>query len=176
MENAPFRSFVCASFVSLLAVTLLSGCGGQNRPADMPALYPCTITVTQDGKPLDGGIANLVSTDPLFKWAVFAQLDASGTGKVYTQGLYPGAPAGEYKVLISKEETASEQIGPAVIRQGEFGEETVTPTRLSVFSQVEKEYTHAETTPLRITIAKRGNDQTFDCGKPVKEMLRQITP
>ena len=172
-----FRSFVCTSFVSLLAVILLSGCdGGPTRPADLPPLYPCTITFTQDGKPLGEATVSLTSTDPAFKWTVFAQLDASGTGKVFTQGLFPGAPEGEYKVVIVKEEVVSEQAGPAVTRQGEFGEETITPFIETVFSMVEKEYTDAATTPLSITIGKKGNNQTLDCGKPVREMLRRVTP
>jgi len=171
-----FRSFVCTSLVSLLATILLSGCGGPARPADLPPLYPCTVTVLQDGQPLSEGVVSLSSTDPSFKWAVFAQLDASGKGKLFTQGLYPGAPEGEYKVVISKEETVTEQIGPAVVRQGEFGEETITPTRATVYTLVEKDYADAATTPLSITIAKKGNDQQFECGKPVRELLRMVDP
>ena len=172
------RSFVYTSFVvvSLLAVLLLSGCGGRARPADLPPLYPCTVTVTQDGQPLGEGSVILVSSDPSFKWAVFAQLNASGTGKVFTQGLYPGAPEGEYKVVVSKEESVSEQVGPAIVRQGEFGEETITPTRLTVYSHVEKDFTDTATTPLSITISKKGNNQKFDCGKPVRELLRTVDP
>ena len=171
-----FRSFVCTSLIAVLAVTLLPGCGGQPRPADLPTLYPCTVTVTQDGQPLSDGIVHLVSTDSEFKWAVFAQLNASGTGKMFTQGLYPGAPEGDYKVVISKEETVSEQVGPVVVRQGEFGEETITPTRLTVYSLVDKDYADAATTPLSMTIGKRGNDQKFDCGKPVRELLHTVAP
>ena len=172
-----FRSFVSASFILLTAVILLmTGCGGPPRPADLPPLYQCTITVTQDGKPLGAASVMLVSEDHSFKWVVAAPLDESGTGKVFTQGLFPGAPEGEYKIVISKEEVITEQIGPAVVRQGEFGEETITPNAVTVVSLVEKDYTKAETSPLRITIAKKGNNKKFDCGKPVREFLHHITP
>jgi len=171
-----FRPFIHTSLALLLAITLLPGCGGQKRPADMPPLYPCTITVTQDGQPLDGGMVTLASTDPSFKWVVFAQLDSSGTGKLFTQGLYAGAPAGEYQVVLSKEEVVSEQAGQTVVRQGEFGEESFTPFIETVFSLVEKKYTDVGTTPLSMTIARKGNDPKFDCGKPVREMLRRVTP
>jgi len=171
-----FRPFVCTSFVSLLAVSLLSGCGSQPRPADLPPLYPCTVMVTQGGQPLSEGIVRLVSEDPSFKWAVFAQLNSSGTGKMFTQGLYAGAPEGDYKVVISKEEEVVEEAGPTVVRQGEFGEETFTPTRIMVYSLVEKEYAEAETTPLTITVGKKGNDQKFECGTSVRELLRTVTP
>ena len=171
-----FRAFAHTSFVSLLVVTLLSGCGGPTRPADLPPLHSCILTMTQDGKPMGEATVSLESTDPAFKWTVFAQLDASGTGKVFTQGLFPGAPEGEYKVVVTKEEVVSEQTGTTVVRQGEFGEETITPTIETVFTLVEKEYTDAATTPLSITIGKKGNNQTLDCGKPVREMLRRVTP
>jgi len=132
--------------------------------------------VTQDGQPLSEATVTLVSVDPAFKWTVFAQLNASGTGRVFTQGLFPGAPEGEYKVVIFKEESVTEQAGPAIVRQGEFGVETITPTVLTVYSLVEKEYTNAETTPLNITISRSGNNQTFDCGKPVRVMSHVVTP
>jgi hypothetical protein len=118
----------------------------------------------------------MVSTDPSFKWAVFAQLDTSGKGKMFTQGLYAGVPEGEYKVVISKEETVTEQVGATVVRQGEFGEETITPTRSTVYSLVEKDYVDAATTPLSITISRKGNNKEFDCGKPVRELLRMVDP
>ena len=164
-------------FFLLVSFLVTSGCGGQQRPADLPKLYPCTITVSQDGKPLGDALVKLISTDPNFKWAVFAQINASGTGKVYTQGLYAGAPEGEYKVVISKEEETAETTGPAVTKVGEFGETTtVAPTMLVVHSLVEKSYTDAETTPLGITISRKGNDKQFGCGKPVKELLRKTMP
>ena len=172
-----FRSFVCTLFILLLTVILLSGCtGGPTRPADLPPLYPCTLTITQDGKPLGEATVSLTSADPAFKWTVYTQTDSSGTGKVFTQGLFPGAPEGEYKVVIVKEEVVSEQSGPTITRQGEFGEESYTPTTETVFSLVEKEYTDAATTPLSITIGKKGNNQTLDCGKPVREKLHVVTP
>jgi hypothetical protein len=52
----------------------------------------------------------------------------------------------------------------------------VTPTIDTVYSLVEKDYTKAETTPLSITIGKKGNDQQFDGGKPVKEFMHKSTP
>ena len=155
---------------------ILSGCGGTSRPADLPRLYPCTIAVTQDGSPLSDAVATLVSTDPSFKWAVFAQLDSSGKGKVFTQGLFPGAPEGEYKVVLSKEESVSESIGPVVAPDPKADFIIGTPSILTVFTLVEKQYTDAQTTPLSLTISSKGNDQQFDCGKPVREFLHEVTP
>ncbi|MCL2742621.1 MAG: hypothetical protein FWE67_02095 [Planctomycetaceae bacterium] len=160
----------------LVSFLIISGCGGPDRPSDLPKLYPCTISVTQDGKPLGDALVKLVSTEPNFKWAVFAQIGTSGTGKVFTQGLYPGAPEGEYKVVVSKEEETSEKIGSAAPQVGEFGEIIAAPTILTVHTLVEKQYADAETTPLSITISSKGNDKKFDCGKPVKEFLRKVTP
>jgi hypothetical protein len=37
----------------LVSVAFMIGCKDKSRPIDLPALYPCTITVTQDGKLLE---------------------------------------------------------------------------------------------------------------------------
>ncbi len=36
----------------LLSAPLMTGCTGQQKPKDLPELYPVKITVIQDGKPL----------------------------------------------------------------------------------------------------------------------------
>lgn len=169
-----FRLFI--SIFLLSAVVILSGCGGPERPADLPRLYPCTVTVVQDGRPLEEAIVNFISIDPSFKWSVFARLDASGTGKVFTQGLFPGAPEGEYKVVLSKEDTVTEKVGRAVPPTADDGGVMVIPIVLKVFTLVEKDYTDAATTPLSIVISRKNNAETFDCGKPVKEFLYKVSP
>lgn len=172
-----FRHLICIPLALLPTVVLLSGCGNeQQRPADLPALYPCTVTVLQDGKPLSGGMVQFGSVDTNFKWSVFAQLDTEGKGKVFTQGLYPGAPEGEYKVMLSKTETVTEEVGPPVRQNVNEQMVMVTPTVDTIFSLVEKQYTKAETTPLSITIGKKKNDHQFDGGKPVREFLLKATP
>lgn len=143
-------------------IPLLSGCCKPVGPEDLPQLYPCMITVLQDDKPLAEGIVTLVSTDPSFKWSVFAQLNSSGVGKVFTQGLYPGAPEGEYKVVISKEESVPEEVA--------------SKTVVTVYTLVGKEYTDAKTTPLALTISNKGNDRKFDCGQAVHEFLNKVEP
>ena len=171
----PFRITMIPVIMLSCFVPILSGCGGPARPADLPKLYPCTITVVQDGKPLSDGLVTLFSAAPEFKWAVFAQLDSSGTGTVFTQGLYPGAPEGEYKVVVSKQDFVEEPVGPTRI-DGDSGRE-ITSTISTVYTLVGKDYTSKETTPLTLTVSSKGdNKQQFDCGKPVREFLHRVTP
>jgi len=86
-------------------VWLFSGCGGEKFPPGMPKLYPATITVIQDGKPLDGAGVILLNVDPSALWSVGGITDKDGTVKLRTEGRYNGAPLGKYKVSVEKMET-----------------------------------------------------------------------
>lgn len=156
---------------------MTTGCGKSNRPPDLPKLYPCTLTFKQDGKPLEDANIILQSKDAAFKWAVGGTTDAQGVVKIVTHGQFFGAPLGKYSIVISK--TVSEKKGGAAnIPEG------VDPASimnagggmLSVYTFVEKKYADAVTTPLEIEIDKSKNDREFDCGKPVKELLRMVAP
>ena len=87
-------------FVS--AILLCTGCGGEKLPPGMPKLYPATITVIQDGRPLAGAEVIILNVDPSANWSAGGVTDNSGTLKLRTLGRYNGAPVGKYKVAVIK--------------------------------------------------------------------------
>ncbi|MCL2117067.1 MAG: hypothetical protein FWH27_01440 [Planctomycetaceae bacterium] len=98
-----YRSLIpsCLFMVWLLP---LFGCGGQKLPPGMPKLYPATVTVMQDGRPLEGAEIVLINTDPAVNWSAGGMTDKNGVVKLRTMGQYEGAPLGRYKVGVRKVE------------------------------------------------------------------------
>ena len=145
--------------VALVAI-LVCGCSKQLKPDGFPPLYPVSITVIQDGKPLEGALISLHGTEnsPL-KWGVFGFADRNGRAVLLTHGIHSGAPEGEYIVTVSKQEE---------VEISRRAESTVT----EAFSFVEEQYVSKEKSPLRIHIQKKGKKHVeFDVGKPVRVSL-----
>ena len=144
----------------------------------MPPLYPCIISVTQEGKPFEGATVRLYSDDVMFH--VSGKTDSSGTAVMLTHGEFKGVPEGTYRVVVSKEE--KEFIEPASVtaarekakENGKVFEEPSLP--FNFYSYVEDIYTKKETTPLEITVIKGKNNQTFDAGQAGRIFLGKITP
>jgi len=94
--------------LSLLLVCLFmgSGCSRQLRPADMPKLYPCKITILdKDGNPLPNVLVavspeNPCTEDPNSKWRASSSTDASGVADIKTIGKYRGLPTGQFRVTL----------------------------------------------------------------------------
>ena len=81
---------------------LFSGCGGERLPPDLPKLYPATITVMQDGKPLADAEVVVINVDPSAKWSAGGTTDQNGVLHLRTMGRYKGIPLGRYKVAVQK--------------------------------------------------------------------------
>lgn len=85
-------------FAGILVLFSL-GCGGGGY--DGPKLYPVTGKLTKGGAPLPGINISLISPDPASKAPpLLAVTKDDGTFIVRTSAGYPGAPVGNYKVLI----------------------------------------------------------------------------
>ncbi|GHT32463.1 hypothetical protein FACS1894214_4330 [Planctomycetales bacterium] len=152
-----------------LFILFLSGCGGAERPANLPKLYPTSITLTQEGKPLVNAMVMLYSADADFKWSVAGITNASGTAEIKTHGKFSGSPLGEYKVAVSKTENPNQ--GESFDDTEEGQKKRAAAKRQSVaviYNLVEKQYMERDTTPLLIKIEKGKNRQTFDAGKAVR--------
>ena len=96
-----FANFSC---LCVFVFLLFAGCGGDKLPPGIPKLYPATLTVIQDGKPLAGAEIIMINVDPAINWSAGGVTDQNGVLKLRTQGRYNGAPAGRYKVAVEKTE------------------------------------------------------------------------
>ena len=135
----------------LLCIVLIAGCG-QSRPAGMPPLYGCVLTfLYEDGSPVDSASVILSPEDTeLRRWGYSGFTDASGRVTIYTHGDFPGAPAGTYKVTISK--VLGHETGRLDSEGGEILEmEYLVPRR----------YADSSITPLSLEITNRAVNETF---------------
>ncbi|MDR2171354.1 MAG: carboxypeptidase-like regulatory domain-containing protein [Planctomycetaceae bacterium] len=153
--------------VLFIFVTIIFGCGDKSRPVDLPPLYPCTITITQDGKPLAEASVTLEPADPAnVKYKASALTGADGSVKMKTYG-FDGTPIGKYKIVVTK--IINENI--EVKLNESTGKEEATSYQK--YRLVEPKFTSAETTPLEIEV--NGKDKKLqkncDVGKPIKEAI-----
>jgi len=162
--------------ITLLAVCVLSGCGGPARPAGLPTLYSCEITITQGGQPFEGALVRLLPDSGTFEWVISGNTDSSGIAKLVTHAKYPGAPEGTFKVLVSKTQlTPSKYPQPddsAPQSEWEQWKEQAGSEKRQKVRYVKPEYDNVKTTPHSITITKGKNQQTFDVGEAIKEVLK----
>ncbi|MDR0521247.1 MAG: hypothetical protein LBH00_05270 [Planctomycetaceae bacterium] len=156
--------------ITLLIVTLtLNGCGDTSRPKDLPKLYPCTITITQEGKPLIGATVEFIPADAAnAKFRAVSTTGEDGSVNMSTYG-FAGAPAGKYKVIVTK--TMDDDFVYAAEVNPESGEKDIVS--FHTYRLVEEKYSTAETTPFEIEITgkERSVTKTFDAGKAVKEKV-----
>lgn len=104
MHDSFYRT---TSFILSLAFLFLSSAGcSELRPEGMPKLHPVTITIIQDGKPLEGASVVLTPVEPAnVKWFSGGETDSRGIVTPRVHGKYKGSPAGRYFVSVSKTET-----------------------------------------------------------------------
>ena len=89
----------------LFALLLVSACQRlPDRPADLPELHPCTVSVTFGGEAIEGVTVSLVSDIQGYKWKAGGKTDEKGIVKLKTAFAYPGVPVGTFKVSFSKME------------------------------------------------------------------------
>src|SRR5688500_14472551 len=117
-ENCWVRKAACAAG---LLVAVLSGCGDGTKP--LPELAPVTGTITMDGKPLaDAEVLFIPASSVGFTAA--ATTDSSGAYTLQTasgKDSGPGAPAGEYKVTVSRYVDGSGNVVKPTADQGPMG-------------------------------------------------------
>ena len=147
----------------------------------MPRLNSCSITLTQDGKPLQGAMVRLQSGDPVspVPWIISGKTDGSGVATILTQGRYNGAPAGTFKVVVVKEERVDiETPAQAAAREKReaAGNLDYHPLPYELVDLVEEQYRDPETTPLEITVVNGKNSQSYEVGKAVRISKGITTP
>ena len=163
-----------ASLITLLLMAfLMTGCWGEPRPAGMPKLYPASIVVTQEGTPLEGASVQLFPEDSAnSQWGPGGMTDASGVAELRTNGKYPGAPLGSYKVVVTKHgfephphpewadlpESDPNRWKYLQIQEG-----------LKAFELVETKYSLLKETPLRVEITAKEKTYPVDAGSKPKK-------
>ncbi|MCL2744441.1 MAG: hypothetical protein FWE67_11385 [Planctomycetaceae bacterium] len=147
------------------AVCSLSGCGGPEKPKDFPKLYSCNIGITQNGAPVEGVQVVLYDPEVNSRWAVGGITDRSGNAAVRTHGQFVGAPAGKYKIFLTK-----------TIYEGQGWDNPESDTRkwvedIKTYSLIDAQYTDREKSPLELTIENKSVKKVFEIGEPVKTLI-----
>lgn len=148
--------------IFFLVPFFFAGCE-KNLPEGMPRIYPCSITVKQEGSPLQGALVIAISDDPqTSQWPVQGTTDASGTAQLFTRGNYQGAPEGDFVLLISKEE--SEYVNKTVPTDPEASR---GPVRF--INYVDPDLSDKAKSPFKIRVEKKKNHFDLDAGKKYRK-------
>ena len=158
------RVFLCG------LILFIAGCGGAKKPDGMPALHKTTLTFTQGGTPLAEATVALVPLEGAMTWPAGGVTDNNGVLRVKTQGQFEGAPAGNYKITVSKTETEG------TAETGESSDEAnVRPVAVSSnvksYYLVDKKYRNAKDSDLTLEVKAGTNTETFDLGPAVRELI-----
>jgi hypothetical protein len=150
--------------VFVFSFLLFSGCrGNDGRPADLPNLFPATVTVTQGTEALAGAHVELVPQDsPDHPYRAMATTDANGKATMMTYG-FPGAPAGHCKIIVRKGVVENIVYGTdAVGRQIVLSSES--------YIVVQNRYSDEKETPheIEVTASRKGNHITIDVGEAIR--------
>ena len=160
MANFPRSlALVCATIV------FFAGCSQGLVHEGLPALVPCSITVMQDGRPLEDAIVTLTPKEGSTNWVVGGRTDAKGVAKIQTQMRYPGAPAGDYKVRVAKTVT---EYGTPIPSGSDLAD--VTPS--TTFTLIPLKFDDVNATPCEITISGSSSTATVDVGAAVREQVK----
>ncbi|MDR2441381.1 MAG: hypothetical protein LBE12_18625 [Planctomycetaceae bacterium] len=158
--------------VSLIFFVAMVGCGTK-LPDGMPKLYPVTITVTQDGLPLENANVVLSGTD---QWVSIGTTNTQGIASLYTQGNYPGVPEGIFKVSVTKIGEEGEKPPPkpfSAESERIYKEYQKSGKKYKQFNVTPEQYRKAETTPLQIEIRKGVKNIMVNIEGTVKDELRR---
>jgi hypothetical protein len=154
---------VCALCI-LSGVLFFSGCGDSRRPVDLPKLYPCKITVTQNSKPLEGATVTLLSKTKSKYGTSSATTNHAGTAVLCTYS-FDGVPLGEYGVTFTK-------IGVEEAKEGKTLEGNPVSIGGKIYSYVDAKFGNETNPPYSVIVTEKGINKTFDVGESVHIFLR----
>ena len=157
------------SVLFALAVVTFCGCNRVEKPADLPELYPCKISVIQDGQPLEGATVILADEASQLRFSVGGVTNAQGVVEVKTDGKFVGAPAGKFKVLISKVFVPEMDLGTPPedpVAKAEY-DKKVQEFNSQQADTVDTNYKSFGTTPASIEVTTAGAEASFDVGAKV---------
>jgi hypothetical protein len=168
--NRYFIKFYCY-FSGVFLLFFLTGCQEKTLPG-MPQLYPASITITQDGKPLADAQVILINIDPKTNWSGGGNTDRNGVVRLRTLGQFNGIPEGTYKVGVSKIEYPKDIVIPLEIPYGD-------KEAMKEYNRLVKEYTDntfliveqkfsIDHSTIQVTISKENLNTTIDVSPAIR--------
>jgi len=171
MKLNPFFLLFC-----LVLCFIISGCSGPQKPADLPTLYPCKITVIQDGKPLQDAMVYVRPQDGNLRFVFGGKTDAKGVAVVKADGQWEGVPEGEFLVSISKIVTPSDLETPnettPLNERRRMQEQATKETK----ETVDPKYSDLVKTQLRLKVDKKAVQEQYDVGAAVDLSMAELFP
>ena len=158
----------------LLSLFCFVGCGGKKKPDDLPPLYPVKITVMQDGKPLERATVRLVADGSNTRFTTGSVTDKNGVAIIKTDGQWPGAPEGKYKVLVQKIVTPEADPSEDSLSYEEQQVKAAERNKQTK-SVVDSKFMNLKTTTLAIEVTTSGATETFDVGAAVNDPLDSVS-
>lgn len=150
---------------AIVLLCLFIGCNEQKLPSDMPELIQCTVTVIQDGKPLPDATVVFQNTDVLTRFVVGGRTDAKGVAVIRTDARYDGAPAGNYKIGVSKIEVSKI---PLPARDAPDYAAKMKEIENDTFQCVDKKFVSPSDSGLTISVASPKAEAQLDVGSEKK--------
>jgi len=154
--------------ISLGLVFLVFGCNGPKTPANLPKLYPCKITVVQDGKPLEDAMVTVYND---LGFVIAGKTDAKGVATITVDGRWPGVPEGEHVISISKITEPTDLPPPPQSMFSAEGRNYMEQLTKGTKETVDPKYSAGRKSELRLNVGKKSTNETFDVGAAV-----EITP
>lgn len=132
----------------------------------MPELFPVKITVQQEGQALADASVILLRRDTPSKWVAGGRTDVNGICIARTQSFHPGAPAGTYKVMVSKilDETSED-------KDAKSDPSGMSRSVGNSFDLVDVKYKSVQTTDLEVVVEEKKNEFVLDVGQAVKKKI-----
>ena len=159
------KQFFALALACVCAVAV--GCSkGPKKPADLPTLYPTTITVVyDDGTPVDGAtVALRPAGGGSTQWNVTGVTDAQGKLVCKTNGNWDGAPAGSYQAIVTKEVAEIEGTD----------DPTATAVVKSRTNYVDLKFNNPNTSGLTAEIKEGDNQFEFKVGEKIEEAAESV--
>lgn len=156
------KQFFALALACVCAVAV--GCSkGPKKPADLPTLYPTTITVVyDDGTPVaDATVALRPAGGGNTQWNVTGTTDAQGKLVCKTNGNWDGAPAGSYEAMVMKEVVEMEE-------PTEAGGSGAIKSRTNC---VDTKFANPKTSGLTVEVKEGDNQVELKVGEPIEEDL-----
>ena len=170
---------LCAIILLACSCLYLGGCAGEQLPAGMPKPYPTTITIIQDGQPLEGASIALIPMDASNSWNAGGVTNASGNAALKTLTKYDGVVPGKYYVIIkklstegTKKQAPDKETDPA--GYAKFLAESAKDT-FAGYDLVDPKFSKISPTAETIEVVEGKNEKSIDIGKAVK-IERRLPP